>query len=254
MASKDDDHDYEKGGIEQEEESPGFEEKKQQKGDNMKEEEDDDNNDDDDDDDDNQVESRTYKSHFKDQSFPIYVRLGIPTFLLATFGLLLAADIGSGVTVDSILMQDGDVVETNPILNVSVISSVGKLWNTKSYLLAIFIAITSIGWPYIKLAIATYAWMMPYRNPRRRELLIEIIDALGKWSFVDIMVLVEIMVAFRSTVSLGFGLSLEIVLVAQWGFYGFVSRLVVAVVTDAEWLLRRLTNIFDCTLVCFVFC
>jgi hypothetical protein len=230
MASKDDDHDYEKGGTELEEKSPGFEEMKQQKGDNNKEEEDDDNNnDDDDDDDDNQVESCTYKSHFKNQSFPIYVRLGIPTFLLATFCLLLAADIGSGVTADSILMQDGKVVETNSILNVSVISSVGKLWDAESYPLAIFIAITSIGWPYVKLAIATYSWMMPYRNPRRRELLIEIIDALGKWSFVDIMVLVEIMVAFRSTVPMGFGLFLEIVLVAQWGFYGFVSRLVVVV-------------------------
>ncbi|OEU21392.1 hypothetical protein FRACYDRAFT_138831, partial [Fragilariopsis cylindrus CCMP1102] len=173
-------------------------------------------------DDDNQDESCTYKSHFKDQSIPIYVRLGIFIFLLATSLLLLAADIGSGVTVDSILMEDGEVVEINAILNVSVISSVGKLWNTKSYPLAIFIAITSIGWPYVKLAIATYAWMMPYRNSRRRELLIEIIDVLGKWSFVDIMVLVEIMVAFRSTVDLGFGLKLEIVLVAQWGFYGFV--------------------------------
>jgi len=107
-------------------------------------------------------------------------------------------------------------------LNVSVLSSVGKLWNAESYPLAIFIAITSIGWPYIKLAIATYCWMMPYRNFRRRELLIEIIDAFGKWSFVDIMVLVEIMVAFRSTVPLGPDLSLEIVLVAQWGFYAFV--------------------------------
>jgi hypothetical protein len=237
MASKDDDYDYEKGGTEQEEESPCIEEKKQLKGDNNKEEEDDgdddknndnDDDDDDDDDDNNQVESCTYKSHFKNLSFPIYVRFGIPTFLFATFLLLLNADIGSGVTADSILMQDGEVVEINSILNVSVISSVGKLWNAESYPLAIFIAITSIGWPYVKLAIATYAWMMPYRNPRRRELLIEIIDALGKWSFVDIMVLVEIMVAFRSTVSMGFGLSLEIVLVAQWGFYGFVSRLVVS--------------------------
>ena len=247
MTSKDDD-------TEQEKESPGFEEKKQEEEDNNKEEENDDNNNeavayatgrvvaystgrvvtcvnDDDDDDDNQDESCTYKSHFKDQSIPIYVRLGILIFLLATSLLLLAADIGSGVTVYSIMMEDGEVVEANAILNVSVISSVGKLWNTKSYPLAIFIAITSIGWPYVKLAIATYAWMMPYRNSRRRELLIEIIDALGKWSFVDIMVLVEIMVAFRSTVSLGFGLSLEIVLVAQWGFYGFVSRLVAVVVT-----------------------
>ena len=44
MTSKDDDHDYEKGGTEQEKESPGFEEKKQEEEDNNKEEENDDNN------------------------------------------------------------------------------------------------------------------------------------------------------------------------------------------------------------------
>ena len=88
------------------------------------------------------------------------------------------------------MMEDGAVLETNNILNVSVISSVGKLWDAESYPLAIFIAITSIGWPYIKLALATYSWMMPYHNPKRREKIIEIIDALGKWSFVDIMVIV----------------------------------------------------------------
>eukprot|EP00537_Pseudo-nitzschia_pungens_P011431 CAMPEP_0172390140 /NCGR_PEP_ID=MMETSP1061-20121228/6857_1 /TAXON_ID=37318 /ORGANISM="Pseudo-nitzschia pungens, Strain cf. pungens" /LENGTH=450 /DNA_ID=CAMNT_0013120431 /DNA_START=116 /DNA_END=1468 /DNA_ORIENTATION=+ len=164
-----------------------------------------------------------YISHLKNEdAFSWIIRWGILFFLFSTFVLLLNADIGSGVTADSVLMQDGEVQEVNQILNVSVISSVGKLWDAKSYPLAIFIAITSIGWPYIKLAMATFAWVMPYTNPRKRELLIEIIDALGKWSFVDIMVLVEIMVAFRSSVVLAPGLSLEIVIVAQWGFYGFV--------------------------------
>lgn len=171
---------------------------------------------------DNDAQTEPYKSHFRNAEICSCMRWGIPFFLLATFALLLSADIGSGVTAESILMQDGEVVDTNTLLNVSVISSIGKLWDAESYPLAIFIAVTSIGWPYLKLALATYAWMMPYCRPRRRELLIEIIDALGKWSFVDIMVLVEIMVAFRSTVPLGVGLTLEIVIVAQWGFYGFV--------------------------------
>jgi len=198
MASKDIDDNYEKSGLEQQHESPCPEQEQRD-------------------------ESSSNKSHFRNvESFPCYVRFGIPFFLLCTFILLICADIGSGITAESIMMQDGQVVERNSILNVSVISSVGKLWNAESYPLAIFIAITSIGWPYIKLAIATYCWMMPYRSLRRRELMIEIIDAFGKWSFVDIMVLVEIMVAFRSTVPLGPDLSLEIVLVAQWGFYGFV--------------------------------
>lgn len=164
-----------------------------------------------------------HTSHLRNEIHPPSVQWGILVFLLGTFILLVFADFGSGVTAESIMMQDGSIFETNTILNVSVVSSVGKLWEAKSYPLAVFIAITSIGWPYIKLALATVAWVTPYANPRRREFFIEVIDALGKWSFVDIMVLVEIMVAFRSSLLLGPGLSLDIVIKAEWGFYGFVS-------------------------------
>jgi hypothetical protein len=168
--------------------------------------------------------SKNFTSHMRNELHPAYVRWGILFFLLATFVLLICADFGSGVTAESVLIEDGEVVNTIEILNVSVVSSVGKLWEAESYPLAIFIAITSIGWPYIKLALATLAWLAPYTNLRRREFFIEIIDALGKWSFVDIMVLVEIMVAFRSSQELVTDvLFIEIMIVAQWGFYGFVS-------------------------------
>jgi len=163
-----------------------------------------------------------HASHLRNDFHPPVVQWGILLFLLGTFVLLVFADFGSGVTAASYMMQDNAVRERQEILNVSVVSSVGKLWEARSYPLAVFIAITSIGWPYIKLILATVSWVTPYKNPRRREFFIEVIDALGKWSFVDIMVLVEIMVAFRSSVKLGPNLSLDIVIVAQWGFYGFV--------------------------------
>jgi len=40
---------------------------------------------------------------------------------------------------------------------------------------------------------------------RRRERLLEILDILGKWSFVDIVVLVEIIAAFRATIIIARG-------------------------------------------------
>lgn len=170
-----------------------------------------------------------FTSHMRNELHPAYVRWGILFFLLGTFVLLVCADFGSGVTAESILIQDGEIVDRIEILNVSVVSSVGKLWEAESYPLAIFIAITSIGWPYIKLALATLAWLAPYSNPRRREFFIEIIDALGKWSFVDVMVLVEIMVAFRSSQELATDvLFIEIIIVAQWGFYGFVAATIMS--------------------------
>jgi Paraquat-inducible protein A len=56
----------------------------------------------------------------------------------------------------------------------------------------------------------------------QRERLLEVIDALGKWSFVDIVVFTEIVVAFRSTIDLG-GPYVEIYIVPEWGLVGFVA-------------------------------
>ncbi len=138
-----------------------------------------------------------------------------PHVLLGTFVLLVNANIGSGVLAQYILIQDGEIIEVRDIMNVSVISSVSKLWENGSFPLAIFIAIASIALPFLKLLLAAYSWMKTYKVPKCQERFVEIIDALAKWSFVDIMVLVEIMVAFRSTIVLARTVTLEIVIVAQ---------------------------------------
>jgi len=148
---------------------------------------------------------------FNTDAHPCWVRYGIPLFLTCIFGLLLASDLGSGVSAETRLVVDGVVEQHDTILTVSIFSSVAKLWETESYPLAILIVITSICWPYVKLAMSMLAWVVPpvsrprggIRGPRRRERLVEWLDALGKWSFVDIFVLIIMMVAFRTTVPIG---------------------------------------------------
>jgi hypothetical protein len=142
-------------------------------------------------------DNTVYISHFRNEAHPVYVRYGLPFFMICTLALLINADIGSGVSAEYILLEDGEVVEQRELLVASIFSSVHELWLNESYPLAILIVITSIMWPYVKLFIAFYAWFRPYKVARRREFLVEVIDAFGKWSFVDIVVLVEIMVAFR---------------------------------------------------------
>ena len=142
-------------------------------------------------------ESQLFQSHFRNEGHPTHVRYGIPFLLLCTLVLLVNADIGSGVSAEFILTRRGQIVEEKELLVASIFSSVKELWVNGSYPLAILIVVTSILWPYLKIGLAFYAWFTPYQLPRKRERLVEIIDALGKWSFVDIVVLVEIMVAFR---------------------------------------------------------
>lgn len=147
-------------------------------------------------------------SHFRNrQAHSPWLRYGIPIYLLCTLALLLASDIGSGVEANYILRgSDGSVFEERTLLTASIFSSVKELWNSGSYPLALLIVVTSIAWPYLKLIFSMAAWTLPScRSVRCRERFIEVVDALGKWSFVDIFVLLIIMVAFRSTIPLGFG-------------------------------------------------
>jgi hypothetical protein len=146
-------------------------------------------------------------SHFQNPTLSVYWRRGIPLYLLATLGLFLASDVGSGVSVVTLLIPaEEDTVneqQESTLLTASIFTAVKELWNAGSYALTIFIAITSVGWPYVKLLLSLYAWMLPFSSPAKRERLIMILDCLDKWSFVDVVVFSEIVVAFRATIPLG---------------------------------------------------
>lgn len=164
-------------------------------------------------------------SHFRNPEISLHLRYGIPIFFSFTFGLLLASDIGSGVSAYRKLVNPFALNQNNTaeLLHASVFTSIEKLWNTGSYALAMLIVIASIAWPFIKIMLSLYAWFVPFTSrPVRRERLLEIIDALGKWSFVDIVVFTEIVVAFRSTIDLG-GPYVEIFVEPRWGLVGFVT-------------------------------
>jgi hypothetical protein len=146
-------------------------------------------------------------SHFQNPEISVYWRRGIPLYLLATLGLLLASEIGSGVSAITLLIPAGeDTVneqQETTLLNASIFTAVKELWNAGSYALTVFIVITSVGWPYVKLLLSFYAWMRPFSSAAKRERLIAVVDCLGKWSFVDVVVFSEIVVTFRATIPLG---------------------------------------------------
>lgn len=163
-------------------------------------------------------------AHFRNADIHWCWRYGIPAFLIGTLAFLLVADISSGVTAKTrIIAPDGSIFDESTILTVSIVSSVRELWNIGSYALAIFICITSVMWPYMKLVLSLLAWIVPIVKIEKRERFIEIVDSLDKWSFVDIFVLTIIMVSFNSTIKLSNNVALEVVIFPQWGFHAFVA-------------------------------
>jgi len=148
----------------------------------------------------------TLTSHFRNkQAHSVVVRYGVPIFIIITFGLVLASHIGSGVSAELVFTDNSNIIDEAVILTVSIFTSVKALWNAKSYALAMLVVVTSVFWPYLKLILALFSWFAPIWKPLRREKLIHWLDVLGKWSFVDIFVLLIVSVAFRSTTNQGNG-------------------------------------------------
>lgn len=173
-------------------------------------------------------------SHLRNPEIAAWIRWCLPLAIVGTLGLLLASDIGSGVQgVSQLVSTDPTLFPsvTRLLLHASVFTSVARLWDTGSYALAVFICVTSISWPYVKLLLSLYSWIVPFdvTKRRRRERLIEWLDMLGKWSFVDIIVFVTIVVVFRSTINLG-GPILEIYVIPKWGIFGFVAATMLSLV------------------------
>lgn len=130
------------------------------------------------------IQPEKLPAHFRNAAIHWGWRYGIPAFLVGTLVFLLVADISSGVTAKTIIYYQGEVDTVTELLTVSIVSSVKELWDVGSYALAIFICITSVMWPYVKLILSLVAWMLPFRKIEKRERFIEIVDVLDKWSFV----------------------------------------------------------------------
>ncbi|GKY98608.1 hypothetical protein MPSEU_000817500 [Mayamaea pseudoterrestris] len=186
-------------------------------------------------------------SHFRNSNISAFERFGLPAALTLTMILLLVSDIGSGVSVIRQLVPVDDVlfnVQTQVILTASVFTSVKSLWDTGSYALVVLVVLTSISWPYIKMLLTLYAWIMPFhKKPLRRERLLVWLDALGKWSFVDIVVFLEIAVVFRSSIDLG-GPSVEVYVLPRYGIFGFVCATMLSLVWTQRVLYRHRSIIY----------
>ena len=103
------------------------------------------------------------------------------------------------------------------------------MWNAGAKSLAILIVIFSGVWPYTKQLVTLVIWFLPttrVSSTRRGKILIWL-DALGKWSMVDVFVLLMTLASFRLSVESpdhlsflpeGF-YSIQMLVVPLWGLY-----------------------------------
>lgn len=129
--------------------------------------------------------------------------LGVPLLLISIAGLFLCSNMSIGAKVLLLLDLNQQDFLLDGVFDFSLISSIIDMWNSGSYALAILIGFFSGCWPYLKLGLMMYCW---YATPERlslhrRKVLLDFLDAYGKWSLVDTFVLVMFMVSFHIEIS-----------------------------------------------------
>ena len=124
--------------------------------------------------------------------FGMLVLIGINICLFFTDHALTAAH------VDVLANVLGDHYHEHEAFPFGLGYSLVNLWNACAILLVGFMATLSGAWPYLKLLLMTALWCVPpsMLSTKRRGEYFHYLDILGKWSLIDLYVLVNAMVAF----------------------------------------------------------
>jgi hypothetical protein len=167
---------------------------------------------------------------------PLPVRLLIPLVIIGNVGLFLSGHLSLGAQVDLIIDIAGEALTLPKLFEFSLAGSVRDMWQNGAKELAVFISIFSGIWPYTKQTITFFLWFAPTKwvTVQKRGSILLWLDALGKWSFVDIFVLIMSLVGFRIAVKspelplLSTQIySIDLLVIPKWGLYAnMIAQLV----------------------------
>jgi len=126
-------------------------------------------------------------------------RFGVPFLICCNIALFIFSNTNVGASVYIALSVGGSSTRLPDLFQFDLANSVRDMWSAGVYPLSLLIATFSGAWPYLKLLIMMYCWLMPgrYLGERRREGIFMFVDALGKWSLMDSYIMVLMLVAFR---------------------------------------------------------
>jgi paraquat-inducible protein A len=81
----------------------------------------------------------------------------------------------------------------------TIASTINDFWNSGAWPVAILVAILSVAWPVCKNAALVYIWFAPETilGPERRGKVLRVLDSLGKWSFLDVFVIVLMLAGLK---------------------------------------------------------
>lgn len=159
------------------------------------------------------------------KELPLWFRVGVPIAILSCTALFINSNLDpEAVVVMANIYAGNEVIHSPPVFSFGLASTVNDMWDAKVYALAALIAFFSGAWPYIKLMTMLAMWVLPPSivTPPTRENVFIWLDILGKWSLIDVNVMVMMMVAFYFTLVVAPELAIEVIVVSKFGFFGFL--------------------------------
>ena len=173
---------------------------------------------------------------------PWWIRVGIPIIIFGTIGLFLSGHLSLGGKVIIAGSFAGQEFYVDDFYEFSVVESVIEMWVAGARELAVLIAIFSGVWPYMKQLASLFIWFVPpkWMPVKRRGSILRWLDILGKWSIIDVFVLLMTLASFKLTVespdNLSFlpsGLySVTMLVDLQWGLYANALAQLVAQISS----------------------
>jgi len=187
-------------------------------------------------------------------SVPLIARVSIPIVILGSIALFMSGHLGLGASVNVHGSFAGQDFVLENFFSFSMSESITDMWESGAKELAVGLLIFSGIWPYVKQITTLCLWCMPPRwvSVSRRGSIFLWLDAFGKWSFIDIFVLIMSIASFRVSVnSPGFSFfpdkfyALDLFVVPQYGLYANMSAQLVSQVSSHFILYYHRKVIFD---------
>ena len=137
-------------------------------------------------------------SLFLNPRVPIFFRIFLPMAILFSIALFISSNSGTGASV-YIVFNLGRRIKAPSLFDFSLVNSVHDMWLAGSEVLSTVVAVFSGVWPYLKLVLMLISFMLPTSilSHKRREKILLILDATGKFSILDSYVMIMMMVAFH---------------------------------------------------------
>ena len=178
--------------------------------------------------------SRT-KSMVLSPAIPITFRLAMPIITLGNIALFLSGHLSLGGALDVVGQVIGEEISLKQFVRFSIFQSIIDSWIAGARSLSAVLAIFSGIWPYTKQLVTLSLW---FASPtivttRTRGTILNLLDEWGKWSMIDIYILILTMIAFRISVRSPSLLpadfyEIDILVLPLWGLYANMMAQVIS--------------------------